>query len=443
MRQWTAILCIGLAVAPAALRAQEPPALLPPAEYVAQRPPELLPVVEPDAGAFTLAAAEELALAINPAIAEAAARVRAARGEQYQVGLRPTPTLGYVGSEIGNEGEAGQQGLLAGQEFIRGNKLGLNRAVQSREVLRLEQYYAAQRQRVLTDVRLAFYNAYLAERRLALGRSLQTVGSQSVATARALLEAQEGRRTDLLQAEIESQRANLDLVQAESNYRGGWRRLAAAIGQPELPPAALAADVDALDWSLSWDETLRQLWGESPEIAAALAEIEKARCALARARVEPVPDLNAQASVQYDSATEDTIAGAQVTMPIPLWNRNQGGIARAQGELTAANRRLEIVELRLQRDLAREYQEYEVARARTATIREEILGRAQQTLDAASQAYGAGELNFLDFLTVQRTYFQANLEYLTALGDLCRSVELLRGMLLSGSYDHAEAPVGP
>jgi cobalt-zinc-cadmium efflux system outer membrane protein len=75
-------------------------------------------------------------------------------------------------------------------------------------------------------------------------------------------------------------------------------------------------------------------------------------------------------------------------------------------------------------------------------MRDEILARAQQTLDAATQAYGAGELNFLDFLTVQRTYFQANLEYLAALGDLCRSVEMLRGMLLSDSYQHAGSPLG-
>jgi cobalt-zinc-cadmium efflux system outer membrane protein len=174
-----------------------------------------------------------------------------------------------------------------------------------------------------------------------------------------------------------------------------------------------------------------------------LAEIEKARCALARARVEPVPDVTAQAMVQYDANSDNTIGGAQVTLPVPLWNRNQGGIVRAQGDLAAANRRLEMVELRLQRDLAAEFQAYETAAARAKTISAEILGRAQQTLDAATQGYQAGELDFLAFLTVQRTYFQANLEYLAALGDLCQSVELLRGQLLSGGYDHADAPQTP
>jgi outer membrane protein, heavy metal efflux system len=423
--------------------AQEPLTLLPPAEYVAQRLPEVLPPAEPEAAGLRLAALEMMALAANPALAEAGARVRAARGHQYQVGLPPNPAAGYLGSEMGNDGAAGQQGIVVGQEFIRGNKLGLNRAVEAREVMRLEQHFAAQQQRVITDVRLAFYNVYLAERRVELSRSLQTVGNQSVATANALLQRQEVPQTDVLQAEIESQRANIDFAQAESNQRGAWRRLAAVVGQPEMPAQALVADLNEVAWSLSWEETLEQLWRSSPEVAAALAEIEKARWALARARVEPIPDVNAQASVQYDDATEDTIASAQVTLPLPLWNRNQGGVAKAQNDLAAARRRLEVVELRLQRDLAEQFRNYETAIARTITIRDEILGRAQQTLDATTEGYRAGEIDYLAFLTVQRTYFQANLEYLSALGELCESVELLRGLLLAGSYDHADAPAGP
>jgi cobalt-zinc-cadmium efflux system outer membrane protein len=440
MRTHTAVLgawCCVLAVAQTGAAADADLVVLPPTEYVAQRQPEVLPPVEPECGGLTLDCVEQLALAGNPSLAEAAALVRAARGQQYQVGLPPNPIAGYLGSEIGNDGQAGQEGLVVGQEFVRGNKLALNRAVEGREVMRLEQRFAAQRQRVLTDVRVAFYNVYIAERRVELSRSLQTVGRQSVSTADALLQAQEGRRTDLLQAEIESQRANMDLAQAENSYASAWRQLAAVVGHAELTIQPLAADIAEVRWQLTWDESLAQLLRESPELSAAVAEIEKARVALTRAQVEPIPNVIAEGSVQYDDATQYTIAGAQVVLPFPVWNKNQGGIAKAQADLVAARRRLEMLELRLERDLAVEFQTYETALARTTTIRDEILARAQQTLDAATQAYGAGELNFLDFLTVQRTYFQANLEYLTALGQLCQSVEMLRGLLLSGSYDHA------
>jgi cobalt-zinc-cadmium efflux system outer membrane protein len=413
--------------------------LLPPTEYVAQLPPEPLPRPEAEAApALTLAEVEGLALSLNPTLAEAVARVRAARGEQWQVGLPPNPTYGYLASEMGDEGRAGQQGFVVGQEFIRGNKLGLNRTVAAREAQRLEQEFAAQERRVLTDVRIAFYEVYLAQQRVELSRKLQTIGNQTVSTADALLQAQEGRSTDLLQAEIEGQRAQMALAQAESELHGAWRRLAALVGQQDMAMQPLAADLESLRWPAAWAETLVQLLRESPEVAAARAEVDRARAALARACAEPIPDVTAQASVQYDDATQDTIAGAQVTLPLPLWNRNQGGIAKAQAELVAARRRLEGVERRLQHDLAQQFQAYETALAQVDTIRGGILDRAQRNLDLTAQGYQAGELAFLDFLTVQRTYFQVNLEYLSALGDLNKGVQMLHGLLLAGSYNESD-----
>jgi cobalt-zinc-cadmium efflux system outer membrane protein len=448
VRRWSiATLCGAAACRLASTHAQDsapaqPQSLLPPKAYVAQLIPEPLP--KPDETAaephtLTLAEAENLALAANPTLAEAAARVRAARGEQFQVGLPPNPIYGYSASEMGDEGRAGQQGLLVGQEFIRGNKLGLNRVVAGREADRLEQVFAAQQQRVLTDVRIAFFDAFLAQRRHVLAESLQTIGRQAVSTASALIEAQEGRRTDLLLAEIEGQRANIDLAQADSAVRGAWRKLAAISGQNELEVRPLAADLDSLRWEINWNDTLADLLRSSPEVAEAIAEIERSRAALARARVEPIPDVTVQGIAQYDNATYDAIAGAQVTLPLPIWNRNQGGIAKANSELVVAQRRLDAVERRLQLELADEFQKYETSLARVDTIRNEILGRAQQNLNLATQGYQAGELAFLDFLTVQRTYFQVNLEYLTALGELNQSVQLLHGQLLSGSYNTSDA----
>ncbi len=423
----------------------EPP-LLPPAEYVALQPREAVPPPAPESPEtplLTLADVEAMALACNPAIAEAAAQVRAAQGECLQVGLPPNPTLGYLGSEIGNDRRAGQQGLIVGQEFVRGHKLQLNRAVECREVLRLQQRLAAQQERLLTDVRISFYDAYLAQRRVALARDLQTVGRQSVATADNLLEAAEGRRTDVLQAEIESQRADADLAQAESNFRGAWRRLAVLAAQGDLPVQPLSADVESLRWNSSWEETRARLLSASPEVAEAAAAVEKARYALARAAAEPIPNLTAEASVQYDHATNDTIAGAQLTLPIPLWNKNQGGIARAQAELS---RRRSSAWSRSSCGSSSGWptstSSTKPRGSQVESLHGQILDRARQNLDIATQGYRAGELGFLDFLTVQRTYFQMNLAFLTALGQLNQSVQMLQGLLLAGSYEHAaEAPL--
>lgn len=83
-------------------------------------------------------------------------------------GWRRNPTAGYSASEIGDEGQAGQQGGVVGQELVMGHKLKLNRAVAASEVHQIQLELDAQRQRVLNDVRVQFYNVLIAQQKVSL-----------------------------------------------------------------------------------------------------------------------------------------------------------------------------------------------------------------------------------------------------------------------------------
>ena len=84
-----------------------------------------------------LADLEGMAMANNPTLARANARVQAAQGNWKQVGLLPNPTGGYSASEIGDEGQAGQQGGVIGQEIVLGHKLKLNRRLRHKKFEKL------------------------------------------------------------------------------------------------------------------------------------------------------------------------------------------------------------------------------------------------------------------------------------------------------------------
>jgi cobalt-zinc-cadmium efflux system outer membrane protein len=154
--------------------------------------------------------------------------------------------------------------------------------------------------------------------------------------------------------------------------------------------------------------------------------------------VEPVPNLQTQVSVQYDESTNDTIAGLQVGVPLPLWNRNQGGIRQARAEIAEARRNADRVELDIKRRLAEAFQHYATAHAQAETYSTSILPKAQQTFELMQRAYRAGEVGYLELLTAQRTYSQTHLAYLDALNGLWSSWTLIDGLLLSGSL--ADAP---
>lgn len=382
---------------------------------------------------LSLSAVEEMAVGASPAIESLDARARAARWRCLQAGLPPNPQAGYLASEVGNEGAAGQQGAYVSQQFVRGGKLGYAAAVEAREARRLEEELATERLRVLTDARTAFYDTYLAQLEVELAEQLAEFSDKASETSRRLLEAEEGPRTDVLQAEIESQRAAAARRRAGQRLAAAWRRLAALTGLDAAVPQLVAGERESLLVQVSWEESIAGVLATSPELSSRVAAIEKARCELAYQKSLAVPDVTAQVSVQYDDATEDTVTGIQVGGPIRLWNRNQGGIGSARAELTAAQRRLEATEQRLRRDLAEVYGRYQTARTLADAIYTEVLPRAEESLNLVSEGYEAGEVGFLQLLTAQRTYFQVSLESLDALRELNTTTQLLHGCLLSGS----------
>ena len=242
----------------------------------------------------------------------------------------------------------------------------------------MEQELAAQRQRVLTEVRTAFYYLFLAQREVELSRELLSVSEEATEIVRNLLEAKEARRIDLLQADIEKSRTAARLKQAIAIRDACWRRLATATNQPTWSIQRVTADLEQLYWAMGWEETRERLLAASPEVSSAIAVISREQAKVRRACAEPIPDISAQIAVQYDDSTDDTIASVQLGMPIPLWNRNQGGIGQAKNEVAAARRRLENVELNLTQRLADTMQQYESSLAKAEAFRTGIM---QQSLE--------------------------------------------------------------
>ena len=394
--------------------------------------PELIHVAEEVPTALTLEQVLQMAISGNPAIGVAAARVDALRGKWVQVGLAPNPTLGYVASEVGNDAQEGQQGMYVGQTFVRGNKLNLNRAIVSQEISRAEQELSTIRQRVLTDTRRGFYDVLIAQRKSDLAEELVKVSEKAVKASNSLLQAQEISVVALLQTELVAENTLILARRAQNEREAAWRRLASVLASPDMSPTRLVGDLEA-EAMLEWDEQLQRIMAESPEIAAALAELDRANGSLDRAFAQVKTDVNVQLAVQYDTATYYTVAGVQVGLPIPLWDRNQGGIRQAQGEIAAAERNIQRVELGLQERLATAFQRYADARFQVEKYGRDILPKAQRTFDLVTRAYEKAEVGYIDMLTAQRTYFQTRLQSIEAKRELWQSRILIEGLLLDGS----------
>jgi cobalt-zinc-cadmium efflux system outer membrane protein len=402
--------------------------------------PEPLPqtILKPVAlGRLTLSDLEQIAIAANPSVARAAALVQAARGNWVQAGLPPNPSVGYEGQQIGSAGRAEQDGVFVAQEIVRGGKLRLSREVAAQEILKAEHQLAAQQQRVLTDVRVAYYQVLIAERQEKLTSELRDIAVESVKVAETLLKGREVGRPDVLQSQLEAGNAEILAQNAKNRYAAAWRNLATIIGDPNLPPQPIDGDLEGDSGEHTWDASLQRLLSSSPEIAAAMAEIERTRWALDRASVEKVPNMTVQGLVNWrdNGIGGDSDGSVTVGVPLPIWNRNQGGIVQAQGQVAAAERALDQLELSLENRLAPVYERYANALNQVNKYRSQLLPAAQQSLDLARRLYQAGETPYLNLLTAQRSFSQTNLNYLESLRELRSAEAEIEGLLLTGSLD--------
>lgn len=394
--------------------------------------PEPSPAATP--AAPTLESLEQLALSSNPTLLELQARVAAAGGRWLQVGLKPNPVASISMQEIGNEDSAGQHGALLGQEFVTADKLQLNRNAASWRIRQAEKELQAQQLRVLTDVRRGFYAARVAQERVNVAEELHEIARQSVEKSKKLIRFQEPA-TVLTQAEIEVELTAVLVDNARIQWQATWRRLAAAIGQPDLPLQEVEGPLTSNAPQLIWDDALDRLHRESPEIAAMAASVEESRWALERACAQATPNVTLQGGVFYDDASSDPFAAIQVSMPLPVNDWNQGGIAEAEANVLAAEQSVERVELNLQSRLAIVFQQYDQARKQTQRYETTILKKARENLDLNRESYNSGQSSYLAVLTAQRSYFQAQLAWLNALDQLWSASVQIEGLLLSDNLN--------
>jgi len=383
----------------------------------------LPPVIDPAQG-LTLAQFETWALANHPSIAAA----------DCQAGLPPNPMIGYRAEDVGMEGTAGHQGAFISREFVRGGKLELSRQAALRQVDVLQQELAAQQVRVLTDVRFAYYEVLIAEQGVALASQFVTNLERAVDVRQRLAQGAEAPRSDVLQAQAEADRAAIILNRVKMQREGAWRRLVALAGVPDLALQQLTGSLDPPPLR-TWDQALAGLLSTSPQVAAATAEIMRARAELARASAEPIPNVTADLGVAYDTADDQVLTMVEIGFPWPLNNRNQGNIDAAQARVLEASRAADRVMLRLEHELASVFQEYESAHMEVVTYRDKILPRTQEALQLAMRAFEEGELDFVALLTAQQTYNEVYQSYLDAMKLFWFASIRLEGMLLDGSVE--------
>ncbi|HEX4379421.1 MAG TPA: TolC family protein [Candidatus Acidoferrum sp.] len=396
----------------------------------------------------TLEQVQNIASQNNPTLRQAEAEIRAAKARQQQAGLYPNPTVGYTGDEIrGGSVGGGKEGFFVQQTIVTGGKLRLSREVFGKQAQLATIEADEQRIRVESAVRMAFIRVLSAQEMLDARRDLAKISQDDVETQRRLFNTGQADETELLDAEVMAERARIAARMQENTLREEWRSLTSVIGQPELPMSTVSGEL-ATGWpELNEEAAVEAITNQSPAVKIAETAAAHAQSRLARALKEPIPDITVRAGMEYNNELLEGLPFAkgwegiaEVSIPIPIWNRNQGDTAASRAEIDRAEQEKRRIALTLRDRAASAVDQYANAKLMATEYRDAILPRAKKSYGLMTEKYGLMLASYPRVLESERKLYELQLEYIAALEGVWTNGIALQGYLLT---DGLQAPAAP
>lgn len=361
---------------------------------------------------LTLDTAIRLSLEANPAIAVTAREREAIEGAQIQAALRPNPSVSA--SMQDTRSATRETTLQLNQPFELGNKRQAR--IEAADV-RYEAATAdieAKRAEIRAAVVAAFYEVLAAQERAALAKSSLELAQRARDAAAKRVLAGKVSPVEETKSRIAESTVRIEQSQAEAALLSARKRLGALWGNPNPSFAEVSGQLESLP-ELMDIGALSKSMSEAPLIKRARLEVEQRNAFANLEKAKRIPDLTVSMGAKRNEELGLNQAILGVSMPIPVFDRNQGNLREALSRTEKAKDELLALEIQQSTTLATAYDRYSAARAEVLSIREDILPGAQSAYDAAVKGFEYGKFGFLDVLDAQRTFFQARSQYLSAL----------------------------
>lgn len=383
---------------------------------------------------LSLAQAMEEADARSPRVVAAEAEVEAARGRQRQAGYRYNPTLNVdVENFAGTGPYSGFNGLettvSVNQRIDVGGRRRARMTLADAELMAAQYRLEIARADLAFDVRNQFATAIAARDSLALARENEARARELVRVAQAMVDTGNEPPLRAFRANAALVQATAELRTAEAEELTARRSLAALLGAT-VPPAELA----------DGDQTLAPTSADAlATLDVRLAETEKliTEARLQGQRADGRLDPSVGVGVRQLRETGDRALIANVSVPLPVFDRNRGNISAARSDVAAAIARRENAVVNAQAQIANAEAELAAAEARLAALEGSGIEQAREGVRLAELSYRAGKSTLVEYIDAQQAYATTQAELIAARQARAEARAILaRQAAADGDADH-------
>ncbi len=389
---------------------------LPPGPAVGERAPQSAAAAA--AEPLSLAKAIELALEGNPEVAAAKRQWEATEGQVLQGRSRPNPELAYSLEDTRSKTRTQSWQLNLPVELGGKRAARTKAAEKSREQAQAQ--LAELQATVRANVAAAYFDVLTAQERLVLARDSAALAKSSTDTVSKRVAAGKVSPVEESKARVAEAGVRVELAQAASEQRNALSRLFALLGRIDAPYTVLEGKAENLP-SVPSLVDLQPLISSSPGVVLARIEVDRRKALTDLEQSKRVPDVTVSVGMQRSNETQRNVLLFGVSLPLPVFDRNQGNLLEALKLEDKARDELQAATVRLHSEVAQARERLSTITAEVQSLQQEVLPGAKSAYDAATIGFENGKFNFLEVLDAQRTYFTAKSQYLKALGEAHRA----------------------
>ncbi len=360
---------------------------------------------------LTLDAALQTAFANNPDLAAAQWEIGIAEGARQQAGLIPNPVASWDAEDTRRSTRTTTVKLS--QTLELGGKRSARIDVASRAQDAAALTLAQRRNALRADVIDNYYGALRAQERLDLAQRSMNVAERGLAVANGRVTAGKTSPVEANRAQVQLSEMRLELNRAQIGLTDAYRRLATSTGSAVTDFQAVAGQ-NQLTPALPPVAHLLARLEQTAELRLAELSILQNEASVGLEKAQRIPDLDVSIGSQYDASVRERVNLVGVSMPIPLFNRNQGNVLAATRRADQARDLRNAAELRLRTETRQALDLWQTANTEVRAFNQQILPAAQSAVDSATRGFEMGKFSFLDVLDAQRTLIAARTQYLTA-----------------------------
>jgi len=379
------------------------------------------PAAQPDelTGTITLRDAIAHALVNNPKLKAFSLDIRAAEARKLQAGLLPNPEIDVEVEEFGGTGElagfdASETSIQIGQLIELADKRSKRTHLADIEKDLAELDFKSKRLDVMSDVSSAFVDVLAAQEQLNLSKELVDLSEKAYSTVAERVRAGQDSPVEETKAKIALSNTKIEFDRAGKELVSVRHQLAATWGSSNPVFEKVAGGFYDLSPAPPLEE-LAGLISQNPDIARWQAEKERSRAALELEKAKATSDIKLGGGIQYFDEGDDSAFILGVSIPFPLFDRNQGNIKQAMYMLAKTEEQHKAAQVDIRAGLAEASTKLSSSFSEITIIQNDVLPLAKSAFDATNQGYRQGKFEYLVVLDAQRTFFEVRAKYIEAL----------------------------